>query len=67
MEQGQPGPLCLMCPSVMAWAINHLPLPRLTGLAVSCTGLPTHAIIPDNVNAMSLASPRLSPSNDQHP
>ena len=68
MEWGWPGHLGLMCPSVMAWSINHLPLSRLTGLVLSCACLPTHAIIPDNVSMASLASPRLSPSpNDHHP
>ena len=61
-------PLGLMCPLVMAWVINHLPLPRLTGLVLSCACLPTHAITPDNVNVASLTSPWLSPSpNDCHP
>ena len=32
MEQGWPGPLGAVCPSVMAWVISHQPSPRLTGL-----------------------------------
>ena len=35
MEQGHPGPLGSMCLSMMAWAINHQPSPRLTGLGLS--------------------------------
>ena len=41
VEWGQPGPLGLMCPSVIAWEINHWPSPWLTGLALSWTCLPT--------------------------
>ena len=62
MEWGWPGPLGSMCPLVMAWAVNHLPSPRLTGLALSCVCLPTQAMTPDNVNVVSLTSPMLSPS-----
>ena len=68
MDQGWPGPLGLMCPLVMAWVINHLPLPRLMGLVLICAYLPTHAIIPDNINVASLTSPKFSPSpNELHP
>ena len=67
-EHGWPGPLGLICPSVMAWVIYHLPSPRLMGLALSWACLPTHAIIPNNVNMASLTSPKLSPSpNNCHP
>ena len=55
-----------MCPLVMAWVINCLPSSRLAGLVLSCAGLPTHAITPDNVNVVSLASARLSPSPNDH-
>ena len=57
-----------VCPLVIAWVINHLPSPMLTGLALSCACLPTHAMISDNVNVASLASPKVSPSpNEWHP
>ena len=64
MEQGWPGPLGLMCPSVMVWVINHWPSPRLTGLVLSWACLPTQLMAPDSVNAVSHTSPDLSPSND---
>ena len=50
----------LMCPSVMAWAFNHLPSPRFMGLVLSCACLPTNAMTPDNANVASLIPPRLS-------
>ena len=60
MEWGWPGPLGSKFPSMMAWMINHLPSPRLMGLALRCACLPTHTMIPDNVSIVSLASPKLS-------
>ena len=42
--------------------LGDQPSPRLMGLVLSCACLPTQAITPDNVNAMSLALPKLSPS-----
>ena len=68
MEQGHPDPLGLMCLLVMAWMINCQPSSRHTGSALIWACLPTKAMAPDNVNATSLASPRLSPSpNNHHP
>ena len=66
MEQGQPGPLCLICPSVMAWAIYHWPSPRLNSLALSWACLPTQPMAPDSVNTASHASPKLGPSPNDH-
>ena len=48
------------CPLVMGWVIKHLPSAKLTGLALSCACLTTHAIIPDNMNAASLTLLSLS-------
>ena len=62
MEWGSPGPQGLMHHLAMAWMINHWPLPRLIGLVPSWDCLPTQLTPPTNVNAASLASPRLIPS-----
>ena len=66
MEWGWPGPLGLMCPPVMAWVINCWPLLQLTGLALSWACLPTQPMAPNNVNVASWASPKLSPSPNDH-
>ena len=53
MEGGWPGPLGLMWALVMAWVVNHLLSPRLTGLALSFSCLLTLTMTPDNVNVAS--------------
>ena len=62
MEHGCPGPLGSMCLLVMAWATNHQPSPRLTGLVLSWTFLPTQLMAPNNVNMASHTLPKVSPS-----
>ena len=62
MEQGHLGPLGSMHCLVMAWLINHQPLSRLTGMALSWACLPTQLMAPDSMNAASHTSPKLSPS-----
>ena len=68
IEWGWLDPLGLVCPSVMAWAISCQPLPRLASLALSWAALPTQLMVTDSINVASCASPKLSPSpNDHHP
>ena len=62
MELRCPGPPGLMCPSVMAWEINHQPSPRLTRLVLSLACLPTQLMAPDSMNLVSHTSLRLNPS-----
>ena len=47
------------------WVINCLPSGRFTALVLICACLPTRAIIPDNVNVVSLTSPKFSPSSNE--
>ena len=51
-----------MCPLMIAWAINCQPSLRLTSLVLSWACLQTQLMTPDNVNVVSHASPKLSPS-----
>ena len=66
MEWRHPGPLGLMHPLVMAWAINCRPSPMLTGLVMSLACLPTQLVAPNSMNMMSHTSPRLSTSPNDH-
>ena len=55
-----------MHPSAMAWVINCQPPHWLAGLALSWACLLTQLRAPDNINVASHASPKLSPSPNDH-
>ena len=62
LSEGRLGPLGSMYHSVIAWAINCHPSPKVTTLALSWACLPTQLMAPDSMNMASHTSPRLSPS-----
>ena len=60
-EHGPPGPLASIWPSVMAWAIAHLPSCMVKESAAGYADLPTQVPAPVSVDTTSLASPKLRP------